>query len=513
VTLTATAAYGYVFGSWSGDATGTTNPVTVTMNSNKTIIANFTQLPTYTLTVTNVPAAGGTVTKSPDATSYPQGSKVTLTATPAYGYVFSSWSGDVTGTTNPVTVTMDGNKAVTANYTALPTYVLETKVLGAYYTDYPDPQHGTYNVSTTAGKIDASPTGPNYPQGTEVTLTATASTGFVFVDWYDTLNGISLGTNPVLKVTMNENKGIAARFVQIAVKLSIAYDPAQGSYSGSIDDSGVIYPWSKGVQPLGHKLTPQDIDNYSWPYGVKIVNLTASPKVGYAFKRWYGDIVSTDNPISFKMTKDVNLGLEFEMWYQVATDVSPSGVGSVTATYSTTPDSNGYYAPGTVVKLKATASDPSVAGDRYAFLAWGGDISGTANPIQFTLTGTKQTIEAIAQFKVMDPAIKTDVTKLTFTASYNGANPADQTFTITNSGGGLLKSKIDTTGLPAWITVSPTTIPDIAWNGSQTVTVSVKTVVNGVPLARGTYTANIVITSTNATNSPVTIPVTFTIGD
>jgi len=513
VTLTATAAAGYVFSSWSGDVTGTTNPVTVTMNSNKTIIANFTQVPTYTLTVTNVPAAGGTVAKSPDQANYYQGETVTLTATPAYGYVFSSWSGDVTGTTNPVTVTMDGNKAVTANYTALPTYVLETKVLGAYYWDYPDPQHGNYNESTTAGKIDASPTGPNYPQGTEVTLTATASTGFVFVDWYDTVNGISLDTNPVLKVTMNENKGIAARFVQIAVKLSIAYDPAQGYWGGYTDFSKVVWPWSKGVQPLGYKLTPQDINNFPLPYGVK-VNLTAYPNAGYGFKRWYGDIVSTDNPISFQMTKDVNLGLEFEMWYQFTYAASPGTAGTVTlVSTSTTPDSNGYYAPGTVVKLKATANDPSVAGDRYAFIGWGGDISGTANPIQFTLTGTKQTIEAIAQFKVMDPAIKTDLTKLTFTASYNGSTP-DQTFTITNSGGGELNVKIDTTNLPAWITVTPTTFSNIAWNTTTSqVTVSVTTVVNGVPLARGTYTANIVITSTNATNSPVTIPVTFTIGD
>jgi hypothetical protein len=214
------------------------------------------------------------------------------------------------------------------------------------------------------------------------------------------------------------------------------------------------------------------------------------------------------------MTKDMSLGIEFEMWYQFTYAASPTTAGTVTlVSTSTTPDTYGYYAPGTVVKLKATANDPTVAGDRYAFIGWSGDVSGTSNPLEFTLTGTKQTMQAIAEFKVMDPAIKTDKTKLTFTASYNGANPADQTFTITNSGGGLLKSKIDTTGLPAWITVTPTTIPDIAWNGSQTITVSVKTVVNGVPLARGTYTANITITSTNATNSPVTIPVTFTIGD
>jgi len=506
VTLTATAAAGYAFSSWAGDVTGTTNPVTVTMNSNKTIIANFTQLPTYTLTVTNVPAAGGTVTKSPDATSYPQGSTVTLTATPAYGYVFSSWSGDVTGTTNPVTVTMDGNKAVTANYTALPTYVLETTVLTADYTHYPNPGNTDYNSTLTGGTITVSPTGPNYPQGTQVTLTATANTGFVFVDWYDTVNGISLGTNPVLNVTMNGNKGIAARFVQIAVSLSVAWNSDQGSWSFTTVTSG------NSVKPM---VRPQSIDNSNkFAYGTQL-QLTATPSVGYGFKRWYGDLTSTNNPVTFTITKDMNVAIEFEMWYKIATPIiSPSNAGTVAVAYSTTPDSNGYYAPGTTATLTATANDPSSAGDRYAFLSWGGDISGTANPMTVTLNGTKQVLSVTAQFKVMDPAIKTDQTNLTFTASYNSSNPASQTFTITNSGGGELNVNIDTTNLPLWITVTPTTFSNIAWNtATSQVTVSVATVVNGVPLARGTYTANIVITSTNATNSPVTIPVTFTITD
>jgi len=43
---------------------------------------------------------------------------VTLTATPASGYVFSGWSGDLGGSTNPTTITMDGNKIVTATFLA-----------------------------------------------------------------------------------------------------------------------------------------------------------------------------------------------------------------------------------------------------------------------------------------------------------------------------------------------------------------------------------------------------------
>ncbi|MDR2693187.1 MAG: InlB B-repeat-containing protein [Chitinispirillales bacterium] len=72
---------------------------------------------TYTLTTTANPSAGGTVTRNPDATSYSAGTTVTVTATPASGYTFAGWSEAATGMANPITVTMDGSKNLTANFT------------------------------------------------------------------------------------------------------------------------------------------------------------------------------------------------------------------------------------------------------------------------------------------------------------------------------------------------------------------------------------------------------------
>ena len=48
--------------------------------------------------------------------SYASGTSVTLTATPASGYSFTGWLGDLTGTTNPAIITMTGNKTVTASF-------------------------------------------------------------------------------------------------------------------------------------------------------------------------------------------------------------------------------------------------------------------------------------------------------------------------------------------------------------------------------------------------------------
>ena len=57
----------------------------------------------------------GTVAKEPDAATYPHGTEVTLTATPATGWTFSAWTGACTGS-GACVVTMDGNKTVTATF-------------------------------------------------------------------------------------------------------------------------------------------------------------------------------------------------------------------------------------------------------------------------------------------------------------------------------------------------------------------------------------------------------------
>ncbi|MCX6063052.1 MAG: stalk domain-containing protein [Caldiserica bacterium] len=79
----------------------------------------------YALTTTASPSSGGTITKSPDQSSYAPGTIVTLTAIPAAGYTFTGWEWNKSDSpTIPPTVTMDADKTVTATFTAIPTYTL-----------------------------------------------------------------------------------------------------------------------------------------------------------------------------------------------------------------------------------------------------------------------------------------------------------------------------------------------------------------------------------------------------
>ena len=186
VTLTATPAAGFTFAGWSGDATGTANPLTVVMSANKAITATFA--PAYTLTVTT--SGSGTVVRSPNQASYASGSTVTLTATPAAGFAFAGWSGDATGTTNPLAVTMTANRAITATFTATST---------------------TYTLTVTtsgSGTVARSPNAASYASGSTVTLTATPAAGFAFAGW----SGSATGTTNPLSVTMTTNRAITATF-------------------------------------------------------------------------------------------------------------------------------------------------------------------------------------------------------------------------------------------------------------------------------------------------------------
>lgn len=192
VTLTAIANSGYHFSGWSGDISGTTNPYVLAMNSDKTVTANFEQNTQnyYTLAISVIPSGSPcTVTKSPDETQYVSGTVVTLTAIPASGYTFSSWSGSLSGNQNPTTITMTSNKDVTANFVQN-LYTLSTSVVGS-------------------GSITKVPDQASYAYGVSIQVTAVPATNWLFDYWGGDLSG---SVNPET-VIMNTNKVIVAHFM------------------------------------------------------------------------------------------------------------------------------------------------------------------------------------------------------------------------------------------------------------------------------------------------------------
>jgi uncharacterized repeat protein (TIGR02543 family) len=117
VSITAVPASGYVFTGWSGSSTSKKATLAGPIDRDLTLTANFQYIQrTYALTTTASPTGGGSVSRIPDKEAYTSGEQVTVTATAESGYTFIGWTGLTAGRSNRLTVIMDGDKAVTANF-------------------------------------------------------------------------------------------------------------------------------------------------------------------------------------------------------------------------------------------------------------------------------------------------------------------------------------------------------------------------------------------------------------
>lgn len=112
VTLTALpGATNYFFG-WAGLLTGFANPVKLTVNNASGITALFGNLSGNQVSLVALPTGGGSLSFSPARNVYTNGEIVTITAISTSNRIFSAWSGDATGSANPLALTMDANKVL-----------------------------------------------------------------------------------------------------------------------------------------------------------------------------------------------------------------------------------------------------------------------------------------------------------------------------------------------------------------------------------------------------------------
>jgi hypothetical protein len=350
VTLTPTPDFGYRFQSWSGDVPDGqmfTNPLPLTMDRDRSISANF-QLNIYQLAVSS---PNGTVIRNPNAGVYTHGDVIVLTASPNAGFLFSHWTGDVPTEdelTNPLSLTMDSNKSVTAVY--IPTYTLAT--------------------TANNGMITRSLPGPVYQQGTNVILTAVPDPGYHFVNWTGDIAGNSASFSPIL-LTMNRNRAVTAVF--------------------EINSYSLLIQATNGIVIRVPNLV-------SYDHGTP-VTLTPVPAEGYRFQRWSGNVpagAETTSPLPIVMDRERLLTAHFEDATYPLTIISDHGI------VGKSPD-QALYTHGMEVTLTVTA-DPD-----YHFRRWSGDVPvelRTANPVTL-LMNQPRTVTALYQENLFTPGTTT----------------------------------------------------------------------------------------------------------
>lgn len=257
VALTAIPNAGYRFDSWGGDISGTTHPATVMMTSDRNVIANFSQIPTYTL-VTG--ATHGSVSSVPSGGVHPEGTLVTLTAIPDTGYRFDSWSGDVSGVSGSEAVIMDENKSVTAVFMPIVRNSTIDTTGGTTVLDYGTPQNiylgnGILKISNDgSGVISLGSDGGTTP--TVFSMSGgliTIDSGVTFVNggwmkgvWTNNRSDLQVnGTldvtdgNPVIVNALNGSGAIALGWVWAsrATELQVGILGGGGNFSGDIQEA------------------------------------------------------------------------------------------------------------------------------------------------------------------------------------------------------------------------------------------------------------------------------------
>jgi hypothetical protein len=194
VTLNAIPDATHVFTGWSGDLSGTANPLTFTVGAqNYSVVANFAAV-THTVAASVTPAGAGNVS---GAGSYNVGATATLTATPDATHAFTGWAGDFSSSANPLTFVVVGNASVVANFAAT-----------------------SFALTTVAGTGGTVTPGGTYPAGTVVTLTATPDSTHRFFDW----SGDASGSVATTAITLDRAKVAQANFTS-RTSQTITFDP------------------------------------------------------------------------------------------------------------------------------------------------------------------------------------------------------------------------------------------------------------------------------------------------
>ncbi len=314
ITITATAKEGYVFEKWNiegievAEEDFITNPLTFTMGTSNVEVEAIFKEKEYSISFLVNEIKGSA---SADKTSAKAGSEVTITATANEGYVFEQWN--IAGVeiaeekliTNPLTFTM-GNENVAVEP------IFKEK----------EPEVTTYTISVSTEEImgSVSVDKTSAEAGSEVTITATATAGYIFEKW--DITGVNLTEEDLIKnpltFTMGNADVVAKPCFKQGYTITLSVDETKGS----------IYADKMGAE-AGTEIT-----------------VTAEGMEGYQFSEWrivrgtvsYSSNGLRKNPFTFTIASDVTIGVDFveehDLFFYVVKDnqATITGLKNTTST-------------------------------------------------------------------------------------------------------------------------------------------------------------------------------------
>lgn len=368
VTLHPAGIAPYVFAGWSGAAAcmGVTGDCTFDITEDTTLGASFSDgRPILGVTIVgngNVTSDVTGIECAPDCSEpYDSGTIVTLTAIPASGSRFVSWTGCPGATGSTCAVTLAATTTVTATFEPF-RYTLDVEL------------NGTGAVTSTVGPIDCplgSCSATNVDHGTMVTLVATPAAGWSFSDW----SGVSGCTGATCDFAITANTTVTARFVRMTRRITVALTGEGQVFSlgGEIDCS------RSGSTTTGTCMADVPVGD--------TLELRALSAGGYTFDDWsttFGlTCTGTGTTCDLDVTGNGTVTAAFMLnRYDLGVTVTaaPGSSGTVGFSSGTVSSCSGTaagatctnnYVHGTTVTLTATA------GATTTFAGWGGACTGT----------------------------------------------------------------------------------------------------------------------------------------
>lgn len=368
LSLRAEPSTGYFFTGWTNGATDQQTEFNI--NSDMSCYANY-RIYTYEIAAASNNEDYGAVS---GAGKYEYGQDVTLQATPADGCTFTGWS--------------DGENIVSTrkNYAFQATGAVN---LTAVF------EINTYAIAAAANNAQyGSVTGANtYNHGANVTLAATANTGYHFVGWRKGTETEYVSTSASYSFKATEAASLTAVFEPDSYTITIAAANTNGTVSGS----------ESGKYNHGDALT-----------------IVATPATGYHFTGWSNgtSVVSNDAEYSFTASGTVSLTAGFAIDNYTVTISKPEN-GTITG------GTSGKYDYGKVLNLVAEPADG------YRFVRWTDDENAKDANRSYTVTGDATFTAVFAKNTIVIYEIS--ATAQNGTVSGAGNYPAGETATLTAS--------------------------------------------------------------------------------
>jgi len=150
------------------------------------------------------------------------GGTATATAEAKEGYAFTGW------TAEGITLSAEQQKA---NPLEITVESADVTLTAAFEQQAAAPKYALSATAGTGGKVSVSPTGAEFEENTEVTVTATPDSGYKFTGW--TATGVTLTDTAANPATFNMPAGAVTMEAAFTAKTNASITPATAAYDAN----------------------------------------------------------------------------------------------------------------------------------------------------------------------------------------------------------------------------------------------------------------------------------------